>query len=116
EPDRTREAARDDLREKRRDADDARGGPRRRLNQGDALADLNRIVSSLQVARQELLEQLDAIDKALAALSSAPVASAAIAEPAAVSGADVVPTRVKSRRVLDDAHKEAMAVGRRKAR
>jgi hypothetical protein len=76
------------------------------------MADLDRRISTLQEARQELLKQLDAIDKAIAALSGA--------QPAHVDDTigeeTVIPTRVRPKRVLGESHKEALAIGRRKAR
>ena len=75
----------------------------------------------LEEQRRELLGQLDAVDRALAALNgaekaapeTAPARPDAAAEPEAAA---VVPNRVKSRRVLSDAHRQALVVGRRKAR
>ena len=75
----------------------------------------------LEEQRRELRDQLDAIDAAIEALSSAgtPVAETQPAEPEVpprpiVSA--VLPRRVKPKRVQSDSHKEAKAVGRRKAR
>jgi hypothetical protein len=91
------------------------------------MVDLNRIVVTLQATRRELTQQLDAIDKAIAAL----VGAASAAEPGRVStdipaatpdtGLTDVPapleaTRLKPKRILKDAHKEALAKGRRRAR
>ena len=75
----------------------------------------------LEEQRRELLGQLDAVDRALAALNGAekaapdpaPARPDAAAEPEATA---VVANRVKSRRVLSDAHRQALVVGRRKAR
>jgi len=110
------------------------------------MATLNRIISMLDEQRRELLDQLDAVDKALAALKSAGVAGAdtppaepavqadtvpagavqagavqagaipADAVPADAAEGAVVPTRVKPRRVLSDAHRQALVVSKRKAR
>jgi hypothetical protein len=82
---------------------------------------LNRTVRMLQAKREELLDQLDAVDKALAALNGAKIA---VAEAPArnprkateEAGSPVVPTRVKPQRVLSDEHKHALIEGRRKAR
>ncbi len=82
------------------------------------------IVSTLRATRQELLQQLDAVEKAIAALERAPAvtaesASTEDAPPAeAMPNADrlVVPTILKPKRVLDESHKQAMIRGRRKAR
>jgi hypothetical protein len=98
------------------------------------MVDLNRIVGTLQATRRELTQQLDAIDKAIAALVSA----APSAEPARVPrdmpavatdasntaptdappaiDATLKPKRILPRRILNDAHKEALAKGRRRAR
>ncbi len=72
------------------------------------MVDLNRIVATLQATRDELTQQRDAIDKAIAALTTA-VARSETPQPLA-------PTRLKPKRVLGDAHKEALAKGRRRAR
>ena len=90
---------------------------------------LTRILSMLDEQRRELLDQLAAIDAAIAALESAgtgtgsPAGSAVAERPRAGLGvrADtavgaVVPTRVRPKRVLSDAHKQALVVGKRKAR
>ena len=85
------------------------------------MAELNQIVSMLQEQRRELLCQLQAVDQAIAALGSAgadvtetaPVAPFAAGDHAASA---VLPRRVMSRRVLTDVHKQALVVGRRKAR
>jgi len=73
------------------------------------MAELTRIVALLQEQRRALLDELEAIDTAIAALDSA----GATAEPAPGS---VLPTQVKSRRTQTDAHKHAIAVGKRRAR
>ena len=67
----------------------------------------DRTVALLEEQRQALLEQLDAIDKAIAALTSAPDEHAAGA---------VLPRRVAPRRVLSDSHKQALVVAKRNAR
>ena len=84
------------------------------------MTDLSQIIGMLQAQRRALLEQLGAIDRAIAALDS-PAASAGDA--AAAPGAEgnlttgaVLPQRVTSRRTLSDEHKQAIAVGKRKAR
>ena len=80
---------------------------------------LDRIVTLLHSQRAELLKELDAVDKALAALEGAGVigSPAPASEEAAPEAASaVVPRRVKSKRMLSDSHKEALASGRRKAR
>src|SRR5579864_5598425 len=95
------------------------------------MVDLNRIVGTLQATRRELTQQLDAIDKAIAALVSAtPTAEPAGVPPdipADVPGArqtdapspleaTLMPKRILPKRILNDAHKEALAKGRRRAR
>jgi hypothetical protein len=86
------------------------------------MVELSGIVSTLRATRRELASQLDSIDKAIAALTSAPpstdVAGVAAATVAAQPDAPLplVATRLKPKRVLADAHKEALAKGRRRAR
>ena len=73
------------------------------------MAELTRIVELLQEQRRALLDQLEAIDRAIAALGGAGVA----AEP---TPATVLPTQVNSRRAQTDSHKHAIAAGKRRAR
>ena len=85
------------------------------------MVELSRIVSTLKATRRELAQQLEAIDKAIAALTSAPQSAdvAAVPDATAAAPSDTTPpgpTRLKPKRVLADAHKEAMAKGRRRAR
>ena len=88
------------------------------------MADLSGIVSALELKRQELLHELDAVDQAIAALRSAPARDVRVENvesrqpPAAPASTDepLIPTRVRARRVLGDAHKQALTMGRRKAR
>ena len=82
----------------------------------------------LRAKREALLEQLAAVDRALAALVApeTPVANAQdlkAAEPAvdpaegpAEEAGPVVPRRVTARRTLTDEHRHAITEGRRKAR
>ena len=84
------------------------------------MIDLNDAVTLLQAKRKELADQLDAVDKALAALrsvdgagSAAPVAKPAT--PAETTPSVVLPTKLKPRRTLSDEHKHALSEGRRKA-
>ncbi len=90
---------------------------------------LNRIISMLGEQRRELLAQLDAIDRAIAALNGGghAVADTPPVEPAVEPAVEpdvpaehaataVLPRRVTPRRVLSDSHKQALIVGRRKAR
>ncbi len=62
----------------------------------------NHAVNLLRARREELLDQLKAVDAALAALAGS-------------SGA-VLPTRLKAAKTLSDGHKHALNEGRRKAR
>jgi len=59
-------------------------------------------VNLLRAKREELLDQLKAVDKALAALGG--------------SGGAIQPTRLKAPRTLSEDHKHALNEGRRKAR
>ena len=88
------------------------------------MLDLTRIVSALRTTRQQLVEQLLAVDKAIAALESTQPAEV---EPPTVDDAPppediatvdepVALTILKPKRTLADSHREAMATGRRKAR
>lgn len=75
----------------------------------------------LDEQRRELLDRLDAINRAIAALNSAGIAVAdtPLAEPdvpAEQTTTAVVPRRVKPKRVLSDSHKQSLVVGSRKAR
>jgi hypothetical protein len=83
------------------------------------MIDLNDAVRLLQAKRNELAAQLDAVDKALAALSVVP-ATAGPDESSRVApeptSSPVVPTRVKPARTLSDEHKHALKEGRRRAR
>ena len=88
------------------------------------MVDLDRTVRILHAKRQELLAELKAVDRAIAALEGAQAAevnhkkdeghqtTAALASP----GPPIVPTIVKPKRVLTDSHKQALLEGRRKAR
>ena len=85
------------------------------------MVNLSDAVRLLRAQRQELSDQLDAVDKALAALG----------EPRGVPGTgsegnpegsagetvtEVIPTRLKSPRKLSDEHRHALKEGRRRAR
>ena len=85
------------------------------------MVDLKDAVSLLRAKRKELMDQLDAVDKALAALSGlagtvtmAPDANHP--EASEQTSNTVLPTRVNSPRTLTDEHKHALKEGRRKAR
>ena len=86
---------------------------------------MNQIRSTLEEKRRELADQLSAVDRAIAALSSAktPVTETRPAEPdvesdvrAEVAVSAALPRPVEPRRVLSDAHKEAISAGKRRAR
>ena len=85
------------------------------------MVDLKDAVSLLRAKRQELNDQLDAVDKALAALSGlagtvtmAPDANHP--EASEQTSNTVLPTRVNPPRTLTDEHKHALKEGSRKAR
>ena len=82
--------------------------------------DVESSLRTLQAKRAELLNQVDAIDTALAALASADIRVVNAPEPQPEAADDVtspvVPTRVKARRVLSDEHRQALLDGRRMAR
>ena len=85
------------------------------------MATLNRIRKMLNEQRRTLLDQLDAVDRAIAALDSAGIAAADVApaQPGVTTdktAMPVVPRRVTPKRVLSDSHKEALVRGGRKAR
>lgn len=91
------------------------------------MVDFTQIISELRATRQELLEQLRAVDNAITALETPhPIhveqpthgeldEAPAEAVPPAVDQ-PVVPTILKPKRTLADSHKEALVTGRRKAR
>lgn len=87
------------------------------------MVNLRSTVVILQAQRRELIEQLDAVDRAIAALTSAADTETAEGKTAKAAKeapgdlvAQTVNTRVKPKRVLSDAHKEAIVAGRRKGR
>ena len=84
------------------------------------MVDLKDAVSLLQAKRKELTDQLDAVDKALAALSgtggNGTVAAERHSERPEHLGGTIVPTKVKAARTLSDDHRHALNEGRRKAR
>jgi hypothetical protein len=76
--------------------------------------DLDSSLRALHAKRTELLNQVDAIDAALAALASAGIT--VVNAPADNVTSPVAPIRVKARRVLSDEHRQALLDGRRMAR
>ena len=85
------------------------------------MIDLNDTVRLLQAKREELLDQLDALDTALGALSRAGLAVTTPRdgnpqETTEQAASAVLPTKLKPRRSLSDEHKHALKEGRRKAR
>jgi hypothetical protein len=82
--------------------------------------DLERSLRRLHAKRTELLNQVDAIDSALAALPTAGISVVNAPEPQAEAAGDatspVIPTRIKARRVLSDEHRQALLAGGRMAR
>ena len=81
--------------------------------------DLDSSLRTLHVKRTELLNQVDAIDAALAALATAGITVVNAPEPPEVADdvtSPMVPTRIKARRVLSDEHRQALIDGRRMAR
>jgi hypothetical protein len=84
------------------------------------MVNLRSTVVILQAQRRELVEQLDAVDRAITALTSAAGSAATderrTAKSVKAAPGDVVARTVKPKRVLSEAHKEAMIAGRRKGR
>ena len=96
------------------------------------MVDLKDAVSLLRAKRKELMDQLDAVDKALSVLSGVAGTVAVLPESAvspervapeaippeasAVQPNEVLPTRLNSPRTLSDEHRHALKEGRRKAR
>ena len=85
------------------------------------MVNLHDAVSLLLVKRSELLDQLQAVDNALAALGGVGVADTTTpngrpAEAEENTSDGVVPTKLKSPRMLSDEHKHALNEGRRRAR
>lgn len=74
------------------------------------MVETNHIRSLLEEKRRDLADQLNAVDRAIAALNGA--ADVTTEHPASAE----VPRVVKSRRVLSDAHKKAISTGKRRAR
>jgi hypothetical protein len=84
------------------------------------VVDIEETARLLRAKREAVLDQLDAVDRALAALTAGIIVANAqelpTAEPAERPTSAVVPTRMASRRVLSDEHRHALTEGRRKAR
>lgn len=85
------------------------------------MVDTNQIRSLLEEKRRELADQLDAVDRAITALNRAgtPVVEPRPPEPdvPAEQTASTGRTKpVKPRRVLSEAHKDAVSAGKRRAR
>ena len=84
------------------------------------MTDLNDAVRLLQAKRKELADELDAVDKALAALSRIGGAEAGAAKenpsrPPEAAPSAVLATKLKPRRTLSEEHKHSLSEGRRKA-
>lgn len=85
------------------------------------MVDMNQIRSLLEEKRREVADQLEALDKAIAALNNAgtPIAETQPVEPdvpAEHTASAMLPRPVPSRRMLSDAHKKAISTGKRRAR
>ena len=82
------------------------------------MATLVQIIGMLDEQRRSLLDQLDAVDRAIAALNAAtpPEPAASAVSSTNLSSTNLPSSKVMPRRVLTDAHKQALLVGRRKAR
>jgi len=77
-------------------------------------------VRLLRAQRKELSDQLDAVDKALAALGEPPSVAGTGSEGNSQGAAreavtEIVPTRLKPARKLSDQHRHALTEGRRNA-
>ena len=85
------------------------------------MVDLRDAVGLLRAKRKELIDELDAVDKALSVLSGVggTVTMAPAANPPEASEVipnEVLPRRLNSPRTLSDEHRHALKEGRRKAR
>jgi hypothetical protein len=101
-----------------RGAQEEAGGIRCEAGDGRVTTvDLDSSLRALRAKRTELLNQVDAIDTALAAAGITAV-NAPETQPEAADDvtSPLVPTRVKARRVLSDEHRQALLDGRRMAR
>ena len=83
------------------------------------MVDLKDAVSLLRTKRKELIDQLEAVDKALSVLSdvAGTVTMAPEANPpeAERTPNTILPTRLNPPRTLSDEHKHSLSEGRRKA-
>jgi hypothetical protein len=85
------------------------------------MATLNQTIRRLEEQRRELLDQLESIDRSIAALNGVgmTIEETRPSEPdvpAEHTASTVLPRRVRPKRVLSDSHKQAVIVGRRNAR
>jgi hypothetical protein len=82
------------------------------------MVNLDEAVKLLRAQRKELLDQLESVDKALAALGEPRGLPAEENSQAAAAETvtEVLPTRVKPPRKLSDEHRHALKEGRRNAR
>ena len=80
------------------------------------MLDLEKSINALLAEREHLLNQIGAIDQALAALRGTTVRAARPAEIAQVAAAVPAVTRVAPKRVLSEEHKRKLAEGRRRIR
>jgi len=85
------------------------------------MVDMNQIRRLLEEKRRELADQLDAIDRAIAALTSSATPASETPPvdpdvPAERTAGAVLPQSIKPRRVFSDAHKKAISTGKRRAR
>ncbi len=71
------------------------------------MGEMTKLAELLQEQRRALVEQLEAVDKAIAALHAADAVD---------DDDDPAATQVKARRTQTDSHKHAIAVGKRNAR
>ena len=78
--------------------------PLSRLERCRIIVTVDRKRRELEAQRRQLLDQLAAVDAAIASLTSEPAPDALVAR------------RVKAKRVLSDAHKQALIVSKRRAR
>src|SRR3954463_3142325 len=85
------------------------------------MVNLNDAIRLLRAQRKELADQLDAVDKALAALGEARGVPGTgsdehLEAAAGETSTEVLPTRLKPARKLSDEHRHAWREGRRHAR